>query len=182
MLPNPKTSQAGITFQGKGLDGSSSALHCASQLPVPPRGHCGWMGTPDPKGGPTVLLCHSGLAFLKSPAARGDSRGQLPRPEETVTAGMASTALLTARLCAQSWPTLCDPRGLWPARLLCPWDFPGQHIGVGCHFLLQGLFPTKGSNLHLLPWQVGSLPLSWVIVFSWKECAWSRVAAHYVHR
>ena len=28
------------------------------------------------------------------------------------------------------------------------------------HFLLQGIFPTHGLNLHLLHWQVGSLPLS----------------------
>ena len=29
-------------------------------------------------------------------------------------------------------------------------DFPGKNIGVGCHFLLQGILPTQGSNLHLL--------------------------------
>ena len=40
-----------------------------------------------------------------------------------------------------------------PARLLCSWDFPGKNIGVGCHFLLQGIFPTQGSNPHLLHWQ-----------------------------
>ena len=28
------------------------------------------------------------------------------------------------------------PHGLQPTRLLCPWDFPGKNIGVGCHFLL----------------------------------------------
>ena len=35
-------------------------------------------------------------------------------------------------------------------------------MGVGCHALLQGIFPTQGSNpclLHLLHWQVGSLLL-----------------------
>ena len=42
------------------------------------------------------------------------------------------------------------PHGLYPARLLCPWDSPGQNAGVGCHALLQGIFPTRGSNL-LLP-------------------------------
>jgi len=46
------------------------------------------------------------------------------------------------------------------ARLLCPWDFLGKNIGVGCHFLLQGIFPTQGSNPHLLNWQVDSSPLS----------------------
>ena len=38
------------------------------------------------------------------------------------------------------------PHGLQPTRLLCPWDFPGKDTGVGCHFLLQGIFPTQGSN------------------------------------
>ena len=42
--------------------------------------------------------------------------------------------------------------GLWPAKLLCPWNSPGKHTGVGCHFLLQGIFPTQGSNLGLLQW------------------------------
>ena len=45
-------------------------------------------------------------------------------------------------------------------QLLCPWDFPGKHAGVGGHFLLQGIFQTEGLNSHLLRWQVGSLPLS----------------------
>ena len=31
---------------------------------------------------------------------------------------------------------------------------------IGCHFLLQGIFPTRESDLHLLHGQVGSLPLS----------------------
>ena len=39
-------------------------------------------------------------------------------------------------LVAQSCPTLW-PRGLQPARLLCPWNSPGKNTGVGCHFLLQ---------------------------------------------
>ena len=39
---------------------------------------------------------------------------------------------------------------LKPTRLLCPWDLPGKDTGVGCHFLLQGVFPNQGSNPHLL--------------------------------
>ena len=42
------------------------------------------------------------------------------------------------------------PHGLQPTRLLCPWDFPGENTGVGCHFLLQGIFPIQESNPHLL--------------------------------
>ena len=48
-------------------------------------------------------------------------------------------------------PNSLRSHGLQPTRLLCPWDFPGKDTGVGCHFLLQGIFPTQGSNLGLLP-------------------------------
>ena len=40
----------------------------------------------------------------------------------------------------------CDPMNRGSARLLCPWDSPGKNIGVGCHFLLQGIFPTQELN------------------------------------
>ena len=45
------------------------------------------------------------------------------------------------------------------ARPLCPLDSPGKNTGVWCHFSLHGIFPTQGSNLHLLYWQADSLPL-----------------------
>ena len=56
-------------------------------------------------------------------------------------------------VCPQSCPTPCNHTD---------WDFPGKNAGAGCHFLLQGIFLTQGSNpclLHLLRWQVDSLPL-----------------------
>ena len=40
--------------------------------------------------------------------------------------------------------------GLWPARVLCPRNSPGKNNGVSSHSLLQGIFPTQGSNLDLL--------------------------------
>ena len=46
----------------------------------------------------------------------------------------------------QSCPTLCDPMDCSPPRLLCLWNSPGKNTGVGCHFLLQGIFPTQGLN------------------------------------
>ena len=55
------------------------------------------------------------------------------------------------------------PQRWQPTNLFCPWDSPGKNTGVGCHALLQGIFPTQGSNPRLLcflHWQVGSLPLS----------------------
>ena len=36
--------------------------------------------------------------------------------------------------------------GLEPPGLLCPWDSPGKNARVGCHFPLQGIFPTQGLN------------------------------------
>ena len=45
---------------------------------------------------------------------------------------------------------LCDPMDCKPASLLCLWDSPGENTWVGCRFLLQGIFPTQGSNLFLL--------------------------------
>ena len=56
--------------------------------------------------------------------------------------------------------TFLELHRLQPARLLCPWDFPGKNIGEGCHFLLQGIFPTQGLNTHLLLWQADSSPQS----------------------
>ena len=51
----------------------------------------------------------------------------------------------------QPCPTLCDPMDCsLPARFLCPWDSPGKNTGVGCRFLLQGIFPTQRSYPHLL--------------------------------
>ena len=38
------------------------------------------------------------------------------------------------------------PYRLYPTRLLCPWDAPGKNTGLGCHALLQGIFPTQGSS------------------------------------
>ena len=53
-----------------------------------------------------------------------------------------------------------QPRGLQSTWLLCPWNFSGRDTIVDCHFLLQGIFPTQGSKVCLLHWQVDSLPLS----------------------
>ena len=53
------------------------------------------------------------------------------------------------------------PHGLQFTRLLCLWNFPGKNTEVGCHFLLQSVFSTRGSNaclLRLLHWQADSLP------------------------
>ena len=47
---------------------------------------------------------------------------------------------------AKSCLTLLQPHGLYSTRLLCPWDSPGKNTGVGCHFFVQGIILTQGSN------------------------------------
>ena len=46
-----------------------------------------------------------------------------------------------------------SPGTIYPAKLLCPWNSPGKTTGGGCHFLLQGIFPTQESNTSLLHWK-----------------------------
>ena len=62
----------------------------------------------------------------------------------------------------QSCLTLCRHMdGSLATGLLCAWNFLRRNTGVGCPFLLQGIFPIQGSNLHLLCFlhlQVDSLP------------------------
>ena len=59
-------------------------------------------------------------------------------------------------------------------------EYPGKNTGEVCHFLLQGIFPTQGSNprfLCLLHWQADSLPpfqLSNIPLYSTES--WAGVA------
>ena len=62
---------------------------------------------------------------------------------------------------AQSCLTLCDSMD-YTCQVPLSLEF-SKNTGVGCHFLLQGIFPTQGLNLHLfrlLHWQADPLPLS----------------------
>ena len=53
-------------------------------------------------------------------------------------------------LVAQSCPVLCDPMDCNPSGSSVHGDSPGKDTGMGSHFLLQGIFPTRGSTLGLL--------------------------------
>ena len=77
----------------------------------------------------------------------------------------------------KSCPTLCDPmdcsppgfsvHGIPQARIL-EWD---------CHLLLRGIFPNRGSDSHLLHWQVCPLPLSHLGRTLWDDNAVNRTPA-----
>ena len=58
-------------------------------------------------------------------------------------------------LVAQSCPTFCDPT---PTKLLSSWNSPGKNTGVGCRFLLQGIFLIQGIKPGSPALQADSLP------------------------
>ena len=72
-------------------------------------------------------------------------------------------------------------------RLLCPWNSPSKNTGVGNHSVLQGTFPTKGSNpslphcrqiLHHLSHQGKHVPSAMKLNMSTQT--WCKVGAHYM--
>ena len=63
----------------------------------------------------------------------------------------------------QSCLILCNPMDCSLPGFSVHGNSPGNNTGVGCHFLLQGIFLTQESDLSLLcllHWQVGSFPLA----------------------
>ena len=71
----------------------------------------------------------------------GEEEGSMTQESsiETYTCVLSAKSL---QLCL----TLCNPMDCSLPGSLCPWNSPGQNTGVGCHSLLQGIFPTQGSN------------------------------------
>ena len=78
---------------------------------------------------------------------------------------------------------------LYPARLLCQWDFPGKNTGVGCHFLLHGpsFFKVNSrydSTVQFIVWEILMIlwegPIltweevgeRWVVPFPWRPVGW----------
>ena len=74
----------------------------------------------------------------------------IPLSPQPTTSHPYWSPCLCACLAASVMSNSLWPYRLWATRFLWPWDSPGKNTGVGCHFLLQGIFPTQGLNLHLL--------------------------------
>ena len=60
--------------------------------------------------------------------------------------------MLVTQLC----PTLCGLMDCSPRGSFVHGDSSRKNTGVGCHFLLQGVFPTQGRNLGMEPRDLGS--------------------------
>ena len=110
---------------------------------------------------PTEVNCLSAHTSLASPVSLSCfSRNHIPICVENFTSGLfyfllviccfLSLSAFSVSVSRSVMPDSLRPHGLQPTRLLCPWDFPGKDTGVGCHFLLQGIFPTQGSNPGIL--------------------------------
>ena len=69
----------------------------------------------------------------------------------------ATASLCVCSVMSGSW----RPHGLQPARLLCPWDFPGKNFGMGCHFFLQVVFLTHISCVSCID--------RWIL-YHWATC------------
>ena len=89
--------------------------------------------------------------MVKNPSANAGDVGLIPGSGRSFGGGHGNPLQYS---CMEN---TCGQRGLVA---YCPWDLPGENTEVGCHFLLQVIFPSQGSNPHLLHWQTDSLPLN----------------------
>ena len=103
------------------------------------------------EGGP-IAHEHQGMCVALNKAIINQRQNKLYRPKKSKISNNLSLVSKKMGVCV-SCSIMSDssrPCGLEPARLLSPWDSPGKNTGVGCHSLLQGIFPTQGSNPGLL--------------------------------
>ena len=87
-----------------------------------------------------------------------------------IGSGRCNTQFLAFNRCSVRGSCCCLVSQFLSCSFVTPWTvahqaplsmgFSSKNTGVGCHFLFQGIFPTQGLNLSLLPWHMDSLPLS----------------------
>ena len=88
-------------------------------------------------------------------------------------------------MCAPACVTLCNPVDCSPPGSSVHGILPGENTGVRCHFQLQGIFLAQGLNLcllHLLHWQVNSVPLLLLLLLLLLLSHFSRVRLCASHR
>ena len=111
-------------------------------------------------------------ATTQSAAERGKPRTEVGRPQDLKLSALSPTScgtwarsLISLSLLSQSEHgnasprllqvvlvrlvvqlCLCNPMDYSPPGSSVHWDTPGKNTAVGCHALLQGIFPTQGLN------------------------------------
>ena len=100
-----------------------------------------------------TCISQSQFSINKRPFPEWDAAGFVPRVVKGLMWMVVEPQASTLSPVAMGFHWLHSRRGsillFGQRKILCPWDFPGKSTGVGCHFLLQGTFPTQGSNLGL---------------------------------
>ena len=91
----------------------------------------------------------SGHRTGKCPFSFQLQRKAMPKNAQTTAQLHSSYTLVKWKWSHSVVSDSLQPHGLEPTRLLRSWDSPGKNSGVGCHFLLQGIFPTQELNLGL---------------------------------
>ena len=109
----------------------------------------------------SVCVCVCVCSHITLITTLGSYKRLITQSERSRTGNHLSIQICICMLsCVQFF---CDPHGLQPTRLLCPWTTAGKNTGVGYYALPREIFLTQGSNLYslcLMHWQGDSLPLS----------------------
>ena len=90
--------------------------------------------------------CVCGMLLILSLSSSWTIQGSLIPISQLIFTLYFSIICTVLCLVAQSCPTLCDPMHCSPPGSSVHGDSPGRNTGVGYHALLQGVFPTQGSN------------------------------------
>ena len=91
-------------------------------------------------------LFGSTLQVVASPWPEwADVRGAVRRPAKSIISSLPGIVCLVAQSCSN----LCDPMNCNLPGSSVHGGSSGKNTRVGCHTLLQGIFPTQGSNPHL---------------------------------
>ena len=123
------------------------SVSSSAQSQLMPSPGCAFMRSPN-LGGPGHL-CRS--LRLQSRGCKGPRAGPQGRAKTLrgVTEEVHSVQCMGTKL-LQSRPTHCDPMDCSPPGCSVHGDSPDKNTGVGCHALVQGIFPTQKSNPCLL--------------------------------
>ena len=155
LWPAPPSFQTWPPFQPPQPCGLPSAAAVGLQVSVPPQPGPGGrrrlhlnsprgpaaQGSCTMRASPWVFSCVWTRHWLPGNPLQHVGQAAAPRPREVLTLPRLAWCFSDP-----SVSCLVVSNSSQPHRLLCPWAFPGKNTGVGCHFLLQGIFLTQGSN------------------------------------
>ena len=85
----------------------------------------------------------TGDPMVNNSPSNAESAGSIPGGGTKIPHAIGQLSPLATK---KKWKSLSCAPTLRPHGLYSPWNSKGQNIEVGSRFLLQGIFPTQGSN------------------------------------